>query len=459
MQSVAEIIDSCDNNPTHILEYAIANSHIDLFIEFFTVDNLSSNILCRIEKKPSLYPIFESVLKTNSLLVAKISDMLSCSALVLIIPEKNNIPLLNIILEYLSTDAVIQQIIYYSIITNNTNFIDIIFTYGYDIRPVFDTIKIPHAKIKFDTIIYLEKYNINIFPHIDDLGAMFFNLKDLPGLKFCLDNGANPNHILYWLENSNIDTIKCLLEYDIDINCLTINQIKNIIINEDANLNIIIYLVENGLIMNDYFDNLMIHTINTNCPQTAKYLISLGADIHFDDNLLLFCACKIGNIKFVELLLEYGAIANDSILLFVETDLTKYDNDELYIQNGYHNWFKIAKILIKHGAIITDPKYLFCIYLCRLLQTPMDEELFTILLDLGIDLNTRVDFRITGKTNKYILESVVCCHYPELTKLCLKYGADPYINNHGPLREAIRWNNKESIKILLDLGSTLDSDL
>jgi hypothetical protein len=183
-------------------------------------------------------------------------------------------------------------------------------------------------------------------------------------------------------------------------------------------------------------------------------MIDLGIDIHFDNDLLLFYACRTRNIKFVELLLKNESM-HPSILLFPRTDLRKYKYTEIssYTDNNSCDYIEIAELLIKYGAVITDPLYIFCIYMhCADKYSIKIDNLFIILLDLGIDLNVRHPFY-----HKYVFERVI--HYPILIKLCLEYGADPHIGNYAPLIEAIRISNVVSIKLLLDLGSVLDPNL
>lgn len=117
----------------------------------------------------------------------------------------------------------------------------------------------------------------------------------------------------------------------------------------------------------------------------------------------------------------------------------------------------IFMLLIRHGAILTDPLSTFCLYINNLghCRRPFNEELFTYILDHITNLNT--NFCINFSTNFYssqytILETIVGIDSPKLLILCLQYGADPCINNHAPLTQAIRYNRLELIKILLDAG-------
>lgn len=89
-----------------------------------------------------------------------------------------------------------------------------------------------------------------------------------------------------------------------------------------------------------------------------------------------------------------------------------------------------------------------------------DEELFKYFLDLSIDLNNKFNVDILkciyNDNVEYILDVVIYFGQIDLFKLCLAYGADPYINNHNPIKTAIIENELEIIKILLDMESVVD---
>jgi hypothetical protein len=124
----------------------------------------------------------------------------------------------------------------------------------------------------------------------------------------------------------------------------------------------------------------------------------------------------------------------------------------------------ITKLLIKNGAVPNDPMYTFCLYIIRIRSRTFDVELFTYFLNTGINPNGKFDLKIKDKyvyedNIEYILDAIVYVHKINLFKLCLEYGADPYINNHSPLKLAIKMNRLEMIKILLELGSTVDPNI
>jgi ankyrin repeat protein len=303
---------------------------------------------------------------------------------------------------------------------------------------------------KLNSIIHLENLGIDISDRIDRIRVIFCHAKNLSGIDYCLKNGANPDDILINVRNLTIDIIKCAIPYGINLNLINLNQLRSLIIADDGNLDTFIYFVDNGLNLEAYFKELSVLCIVHTCPKTLEYFIKLGLDIHFDDELLLVYACRRSNIECVKLLLSHGA-NTDSILSFGGSRLLKYNKYYKTIHMSIHdNWLQIINILIEHGAIIYDPTYIFYIYLNEFNHWK-DDRIFILSLEHGIDFNTMYN-------DKYILE-FVAIYSDHLLKLCLKYGADPYINNHGPLKQAINYRNISSVKILLDLNSIVDPNL
>jgi ankyrin repeat protein len=225
-----------------------------------------------------------------------------------------------------------------------------------------------------------------------------------------------------------------------------------------TNFPVVKHLIENGLDVSNYIYDLTERSISYS-THAAKYFINMGISVD-ELNKLLPIACNYGNIASVNLLLESGADAH-------------YDNnyilDFMHVNShwGYYNtdkWYTIVKILIKRGAISNNPLYTFCLYIANIYDCVFDEELFTYFLDGLINPDDKLDpnIKCTFKFDDdvtYILDAVVYLGSNQLFNLCLKYGADPFINNHMPLQLAIKYDNLVVIKILLDLGSVVDHEL
>lgn len=404
---------------------------------------------------PTTYPAFESVFAINPELYIEYIQ----KYILKIVPE-NNIQFLDIILKYFSTNnTIIENIIKISIMTDNINIINHVSEYNLtltlaNIIPSYyellnHGVYHLHNDIKIDTILALEKFGINILDHINLIAILFYHNFNLPGIIFCLENGADPNYILSKMNYFDKDIIKYLLIHNADLNKLTIDQIKCAV--SENNLDSFKYLIENGLGLLYCLNDLLLYVCIHGYLNSLQYLIDIGADIHFDDNILLFSACYVGNIEIVKLLLQLG-LDDDNILLFMEKDYSKYDYIELKISGGFANWFQIAKILIKNGCKINNPSHTFWIYADWTRNNFTDIELFTIFLEYGIDFNYKY-------LTLYVFERVVGRGSIKLLNLCLKYGADPYINNSGPLTLALHQSRLNIVKILLDVGCIVDPNL
>lgn len=452
-----------------ILIYAIKVNNIDLITELFVPENISDRAIVDIMAKPELYLTLEFLLESNrNKLCDFIRKMLKSDTLQIII-KYMDVKLLNIITTYLHSDYIMERICDGALNNNQFEILDELFKLGHDIKSAMGAIMVFRKnnpglitcgpKVSFDTYIYLEKYGVDCVSYINIIGIIFYHANDINGLAYCLENGLDPNYVLGQTRSSiSIDTINCLLKYGADLNTLNSENICSIISTRDVNFTVIKYLVDNGLILNNYFDELLMYTVTYKCPSIMKYLIDLGADINKEDGVILYYACRRGLIECVDLLLELGVnVCTRSALLFVG-----YYNGHSR-DMGYGNWFPIANKLLKYGATINDSMYIFCLYISRIGTCAYDSELFTYFLDnLVIDLNGGFDSNIKIKSGccpniKYILDAVVYFGPPELLKLCLAYGADPYINNHSPLKTAIYARDIEIVKILLELGSTVDS--
>lgn len=451
-----------------ILIYAIKVDNIELITELFTVENLSDRAIIDIMAKPELYPTLEFLLELNrNNLCVTVCKILRSDAQYSV-KRNMNVKLLNIINTYLYSDYIMERICDGALNTHQLEILDELFRLGHDIKSAIGAIMVfrknnpslivCEPKISFDTYIYLEKYGVDCVSYIDIIGIIFYHAGDIKGLEYCLENGLDPNYVLGQIRSTSVsvNNITCLLKYGADLNILNLEHICSIISTCDINLNIIKYLVENGLELNKYFDQLLVYTVTHKCYLTMAYLIDLGANINIEDGLILYHACRLGSVECVNRILDLGTNMYTGNLLFVGYAPLTYT-----LQNG--NWFEIAKKLLRHGAQINDPMYIFCLYTSRLAGCAYDSELFTYFLDnLIIDLNGKFDVNIKKKSGcnpdiKYILDAVVWFGPPAFLKLCLAYGADPYINNHSPLRIAIYERNLEAVTILLELGSTVDS--
>lgn len=488
MLNTSEIIDLCDkeqydmvisnlnisehnyrSSAERILVYAITHNNIDLIVHLFSPDNMTNDIISHIISNPNLYPTLEFMLSTNTELCKSISKILPYVPYIQNIPKENNTQLLNIIIKYLSTNKVIRKIIANSISNNNLNIIDILFENNYDIKSVFSKILHPCYLdgTPITTFISLQKYGIDMNIHINKISKIILNTgNDTIGIKYCLENGADPNYIIRKIKyRTNLNITKCILQYIPDINSLDAEVIIKIGgYCNDVNLEGFHYLVNSRLDASKYMYDLIYHFILYDTNNNLEKLINLGYDIP-DINNLFFISVRSGRIECAKILLKNGAdihMDNNVIILFIDYDIPKLELMHPNLRHCSHSkWFAVAKFLIDSGAIINDIQYTFCLYVARLNNCKYHEELFTHFLNMGVDLDAKFD--LTCKKNMaddihitYILEAIVYAGSIELLQLCLKYGANLHINNFGSLHTAIWYNKLDIVKFLLDVDSIVD---
>lgn len=472
-----------------IFDYGVSTNNINLIVcMLFHNDNRYFNLFMGSLINKFQCDILERIFKAN---LNYLLDLLENKSNVFYIEThpicvKNNIQLVNIIIKYLPINSIISKLIHHSFELNNLDILDILFNAGFDIKSEFDKYLPTHRcnsmftyyGINYETCIHLQNYNIDLHPYYNTLAGLFFDQDDEAGLKFCLDSGANPNDCL--AESDYMYTysmIKILVTYGVNLNLAKLSVIKLSIdnSNDDDSLQLMIYLIDHGLDISNYMEELLFTAVDNDCPKLLIYFIQLGANIHLDNELLLFYSAYRGYIVCVEILLENGAdihANNDTILLFntkinISKKIFEHDNDRSR-DDFIRNKFKIAMRLIKAGAISSNYSAVFCSLISPIedisINTVFDKELFTYLLDMHINFNEKIDPYIDHMPHtEYIFELIVCSNYPELIELCLEYGADPFINNNGPLRSAIHHHNIqdhaiEAVKILLKLGCVIDTD-
>lgn len=399
-----------------ILLYVINICNIELITEMFTICHIDHKSVTNILLNSNTHDILIFLIENNLELQNEVTSVLEyCMDFFVNIAKQNNIQVLNIILAYCTSDEIIQKITHDAINHNNLNFLDILSDANYNIKLIFEEIMDISSTdfmldtINFSTFMLLEKYNININIYLDNIAMRIFWTENLPELELYLEYGANVNYIMSGSVGcKNINVIEYLLNHGADINCMDIYNSSSIIGENDRNLNYVIFLIEHGFDITEYINDMIIYSVTYNNPKILQYLINIGADIHFENELALFYACRAGYISCVEILLDNGAdiyVNNGEILLFSENQSKKYSKILSYLSD---NIFEVAEFLIKKGAIISDPIYLFCLYLPHSKRNNINQncslKLFILLLEYNIDLNAI----IANFAFKYIFELAIC---------------------------------------------------
>lgn len=403
-------------------------------------------------------------------------DVECCRTISHDIASENNIGLLKIILQYFPNGKIIGFICESAICLNNLEILDILFKFNYDIQLSFEifmnnyrydghyyiTLPPPYQRdlefninINFTTILWLRNHDINILNFTDKICMIYINSNDLSGIKYCVENGADVNYLLREIpENIDLQIVKYLVDNGADVNELEFENIIRIMKTPE----IIILLIESGLDISEYAFKLILYAMYNHNIILATYLIKFNPDlIPMEDNLLLFYATYTGNLDIVQILLDHGADIhsnNDSISLFFDKEFKLYPGIG---KTRYYVFFfsKIIKLLVKNGAIINDPVYILSAMVKE--HCPIDEELFNIFLNAGMDMNTILGSKCNfGSDIKYILEAITLLDNINTFKLFLKHGSDPFINSHGPLKIALAYRKSNIVKLLLELGSIVE---
>lgn len=462
-----------------LLNYAIKHDNIEFVSYILNTNNIYLTV-CKLKKimsDPKWHDIFKIALENNPILRDKIINIFSdnCYDLNMFFVDFDNYDLIDFILANVLEKKIMCVLLSAAIMANNIKLIKILCDTGYNLYPLLSKVIYRinvtaidsemayghYKKINLETYMYLEELGFDIFTDYMDVCEICCNTNSVDVFKYFIHCGINPTDVLSKLDYLGLDNIlemiKLLLENGADINILTKDDL--IVLTQMSNAtNIYKLLIEYGLDITKYIYDLTMITIIEKYTNLFKYFIDFIIDIHYDDDILLRCAVYMINIEIVESLLEHGAniyADNNNILIYVGKH---YDDIMKKYIIGYHSrnfsdMYPMTKFLIDKGAIISNPGIIFCSLIGKIDGEIPNRELVVpvlrILLDQGIDFHNEIEVS-GGKF--YILFACIYFKSIELVKLCLEYGADPFIDNHNSLKYAIAFKCTDIIKLLLDLG-------
>lgn len=463
-----------------LLNYALGCDNTEFINYILNTHNvcLTINQLKKIISNSKWHDIFKIALENNQILRDKIINIFGSHRynLIMFFIDFDNYELIDIILANLLEKYVVQVLLTVAIMANNIRLIKTLYDTGYNLYPLFG--KIIHQinvtavdsemdyghykKINLETYMYLAELRFDIFADYMSVCEICCNTNSVDVFKYFIDHGINPTDVLQKLVHQYIDDesvlhmIRLLLEDGADPHILTKSDLMALVQMPDSE-DIYKYLIDYGLDITEYIHDLSMFAICRNQIDLLKYFIDLIIDIHYDDDILLRFAVYVLNIEIVEVLLENGAniyADNNNILNYTGRH---YDSImEEHLVNSYRhftNMYPMIKLLIDKGAIINNPGVIFCTMIGKIHGEIPDRE-FTIpilrtLLDCGIDLNNKIE--ICG-CHIYVIQACIYFESIELVKLCLEYGADPFVDNNTSLKCAIMFKCTDIIKLLLDLG-------
>lgn len=377
-----------------ILVYAISTSNIELFAHTCTAINISFSIIVEIMAHELLYPKFKYIIENDNVLHDTIRDLINA----------NNIPLHNKrycnIIRYISDINYLQLVEFFNkaLLQNNLKIIDDLFIYGLDIKLAFDKIMDllftnQINSIFVSTLIFLEKYDIDITLHINKISMGYCFNDNLDGIIFCLKYGADINHLLKLsvsYPTTTLATIKYLIEGGAEVKYLNMQSHEY-----RCCLDAIVYLIDNGLDIRNYLERFIFKAIYTEDLYHLKYFINSYTDPCVYLELFLLYAIECCHINIVEFLLNMVSPPNN-ILLFTRSELKK---EIIKIIPDYRRYFlfrisesdkkiQMFKFLMKSGITIINPIATMQNYLSYSNRV-IDEEFLGYFLDVGFNLNTK----------------------------------------------------------------------
>jgi ankyrin repeat protein len=178
-------------------------------------------------------------------------------------------------------------------------------------------------------------------------------------INFLLKNGANPNALnknkynplQCYLSASTIveiETVKLFLNSGCDINNKTLlrNTSLELIIQNQDNLNLVKFCVQNGANINNLNTankSLLVICATKNYSNSIKYLLKIGENPNTKcANYPLIIYCKNGNLKAIKSLLKYGANPNV---------VNCYGESAFNVISNIKEKIKIIKLLLKYGGL------------------------------------------------------------------------------------------------------------
>lgn len=342
---------------------------------------------------------------------------------------------------------------------NSFNVAEYILHYGTTII-INDELK----SIPLDTIIVLLRNGIQIDKNIISiaLAKCFVDKQNLTDICFLLECGADIDYIF---NETQFNIIKKRNNEYYYVSTKIIYPIDYIISN--GYVNCIKFLYEscsNKLEIN----KLLVLSISHGQLDMANYLISIGADSHFDNDIALIYACYFGHADCVKILLDteidFGNLPHSlfKIALFgfiksfhncdFNNIFQKIRNSDIF--RSYHYKYgkhaEVFDLLVDYK--VHPPKYTIFMYKadCFFITNKCIE----YFVSCGMELNKLfkiIDFPMEDNiAYTSILELYVCSKNIPVVKLLLDAGADVNINNNGVITIAKENNDIEMIKLFTE---------
>ena len=290
----------------------------------------------------------------------------------------------------------------------------------------------------------------------DDATAIAIAAKNghLDVVKYLADLGADLEaHIfsntllMLAVESQNKEMVSYLVEKGLDVNDVNYDGFSaTALAAKVGNFEIIKYLIENGADVNEMNNNgnsLLTSAILGGNLEMVKYVLELGADVNgqtYGDNYPLFLAAREGHLEIVEYLIELGANLNIHVPFRYSAIAVAIDN------------FEMVKVLVDNGADVNALTFTMEPLIILAIKDGNFKPV-KYLIDNGAEVNAKTVF--DGET-----PLMVACQQEalETVKYLLKNGAD--INSSSsdgktPLFIATDVGNFDIVQYLVDQGANV----
>lgn len=299
--------------------------------------------------------------------------------------------------------------------------------------------------LEYDIAVILLKHNY-IFP-MDSLNVIFvreFSDGDDINKLMYIFNIIGSFDYFFLLENKYIATSNCHIDKNGRIDSQQVDEYF-----EASNLEYVVSknkLSHVKFVVEYAFDQLLpelnrlfIIAISNGHIDMVLYLLDLGADISFHNNLAILCAIFFGHCPMLKILIEYGMKLEDMLPhnLFMmgaygssipEYQIIGYEilttRNDIFRNNWFNfgsTYLDIFKLLIDYNISAPDYKFIEVLDIKY-----YNVNLFAYLIQNNLDINTKLNIVIKNIPYclKYLLERAIVANFISVVELLLENGAN-----------------------------------
>lgn len=204
--------------------------------------------------------------------------------------------------------------------------------------------------------------------------------------------------------------------------CLNIDPLIEFA-SKNGNISLMKLLINNSI----NIDKAFIYAVKYNQIDMSTFLLSIGADVHTDNNMGVQIACKENYLQILTLCLNFGA------------DISSPDNLPLHLATYYGNE-QITKLILS----ISSDKSTKCL---QYATQSGNEQMIKFLINEGLTLDINYSLIVAVKYN-----------HLHLIKYLISNGAMINFNDDLPFKIAINNNFYPMIKLLIKCGANIHAE-